>query len=84
MVVSEGQQQVSVVVEGISAVGTENFAILAPHLSLLPLPVRALASINTDSCSCLGTSSTALSKLVQNVCILLAFCVSVGAYASKT
>ena len=36
MVVSEGQQEFSVVVEGISAVGTEDFAILAPHLSLFP------------------------------------------------
>ena len=60
--------------------------ILLPLLLTCPfslLPVRALASIHTNSCSCLGTSSTALSKLVQNVCLLLAFCFSVGAYATK-
>ena len=38
MVVSEGQQYLSVAVKSISAVGTDNFAILAPHLSLLPPP----------------------------------------------
>ena len=44
--------------------------------------MRALTSINTNSCSCLGTSSTALSKVVQKACLLQAYCVSVGAYAT--
>ena len=56
-------------------------------LYLLPLPCpspcghQSTAFINTNSCLCLGTSSTALSKVVQNACLLLVFCVSVGAYA---
>ena len=49
---------------------------------LLTFPRFPLQSINTNSCSCLGTSSTTLSRLVQNACLLLAFCVSVGAYAT--
>ena len=38
MAVREGQHYLSVVVEGISTVGTENFAILGPHLFFLPPP----------------------------------------------
>ena len=38
MVVSERQQEFSVVVEGISAVITDNFVMLAPHPSLRPPP----------------------------------------------
>ena len=55
--------------------------LLTPPFSLLS--VRVLAFIKTNSCSCLGTSSTALSKVVQISCLLLALCVSVGAYATK-
>ena len=38
MVISEGQQKLSVVVENISAIDTENFAILASYPSLLSPP----------------------------------------------
>ena len=43
MVISEGQQLFSVVVENISAIGTENFVILASYPSLLSPP-----------CACVG------------------------------
>ena len=84
IVVGEGQQLFLVFI-GISTVGTEIFVILVPHHSFSLLPVRALASISTNSCSYLGISSTALSKVVQNACLLLLipFCVSVGAYATE-
>ena len=44
--------------------------LLHPTSPITLLPVQALASMNINSCSCLGISSTALSKVVQHVFVL--------------
>ena len=83
MVVSKGQQEFSVVLEGISAVGTENFVVLAPHPSFLP-PPRAGVGIHQHEQ--LFVFRYRLHRSVQGrpECMfitIIVFCVSVGAYA---